>query len=162
MNKWFSILACVSVVGTVMTGCAQDGSSGMNKTTSGALIGGGVGATLGGLFGHGSAGAVVAGGLVGGLLGGVIGHEMDERDREARARALQAALQTSKSDQPKTWHNPKTGNSGTIKTLSGYTTSPNGRTCRDFQESYLKQGKNYEQTARACRNSNGEWELANS
>jgi surface antigen len=158
MSKWPLALACA---GAFVVGCAQNGSGGMNNTTSGTLIGGGVGAALGGIFGHGSAGAIVAGGLVGGLLGGVVGHEMDERDREARARAVQAALQTSRNDQPKTWHNSKTGNSGTIKPLSGYTSSPNTQTCRDFQETYVKQGQTYEQTARACRDSKGEWQLAN-
>ncbi|HTR10549.1 MAG TPA: RT0821/Lpp0805 family surface protein [Paraburkholderia sp.] len=161
MNNWLWTLASISLAGAVVAGCAQNGSSGMNNTTSGALVGGGVGAALGGIFGHGNAGAIVAGGLVGGLLGGVIGHEMDERDREARERAVQAALQSSKNDQAKTWHNSKTGNSGTIKPLSGYTSSPSAQTCRDFQETYVKAGQTYQQTARACRNSKGEWQLAN-
>lgn len=85
---------------------------------------------------------------------------MDERDREARDRALQEALQSSKNSQPKHWRNTKTGNSGTIKPLNGYTASANAQTCRDFTESYVKEGKTYEQNAHACRNSKGEWQLA--
>lgn len=165
MNRYLSAVACASVATLIVTGCADNGtgtgSTGMNKTTSGALIGAGAGAALGGIFGHGSAGAIVAGGLAGGLLGGVIGHQMDERDREARDRALQEALQSSKNSQPKHWQNAKTGNSGTIKPLNGYTTSASAQTCRDFTESYVKEGKTYEQTAHACRNSKGEWQLAN-
>jgi surface antigen len=144
----------------LIIGCAQDGSGGMNKTTSGALIGAGTGAAVGGLLGHGSAGAIVAGGLAGGLLGGVIGHELDERDKQAREQALQTALQSSKNNQTKHWHNAKTGNSGTIKPLNGYTTSAKAQTCRQFTETYEKEGKTYEQNARACRNANGEWQLA--
>ncbi|WP_052409356.1 RT0821/Lpp0805 family surface protein [Paraburkholderia oxyphila] len=132
----------------------------MNKATAGSLIGAGTGATLGGLFSHGSAGGIVAGGLIGGLLGGVIGHEMDERDREAREQALQQALQTSKNNQTRHWHNAKTGNSGSIKPLNGYSASASAQTCRQFTETYVKEGKTYEQNARACRNSNGEWQLA--
>jgi surface antigen len=139
---------------------ADNGSGGTNKTTSGALKGTGAGATLGGLFGHGSAGAIVASGLAGELLGGVIGHELDERDRQAREQALQAALQSSKNNQKQNWNNANTGNSGTIKPLNGYVSSPNAQTCRQFTETYEKEGKTYEQNARACRNANGEWKLA--
>ncbi|WP_165847979.1 RT0821/Lpp0805 family surface protein [Paraburkholderia lacunae] len=132
----------------------------MNKTTSGTLLGAGTGAALGGLFSHGSAGAIVAGALVGGVLGGLIGHQMDERDREARDRAVQEALQNSKNHQTSHWHNAKTGNSGSIKPLSGYTASPSAQTCRGFTETYVREGKTYEQNAHACRNSKGEWQLA--
>jgi surface antigen len=160
MNKCLSALVCASVASVITTGCAQNGSSGMDKTTSGALIGAGAGATLGGLFGHGNVGAIVAGGLVGGLLGGAIGHQMDVRDREAHDRAIQEALQNSKNNQPKHWHNAKTGNSGSIKPLNGYTASASAQTCREFTETYVKEGKTYEQNARACRDSKGEWQLA--
>ncbi|MGO4328741.1 RT0821/Lpp0805 family surface protein [Cupriavidus sp. 2TAF22] len=153
-------IGCAAVASAI-AGCATGDSSGMNKTTSGALIGAGTGAALGGLFSHGNAGAIVAGGMAGALLGGIIGREMDERDREARQAALKQALQTSENNQPKTWRNAKTGNSGTIKPLSGYTKSPTAQTCRKFNETYVKEGKTYEQSSRACRNANGEWELAN-
>jgi len=144
----------------MITGCAQD-TTGMNKTTTGALIGAGTGAAIGGIASHGNAGAIIVGGMAGALLGGVIGHVMDERDREAHEAALKQALQTSENNHPKTWHNAKTGNSGTIKPLSGYTKSPTAKTCRNFTETYVKEGKTYEQNSRACRNANGEWELAN-
>jgi surface antigen len=161
MNNWLLGIACTVVFSAVSTGCADSsGSGGIDKTTGGALIGAGAGATLGGLFGHGNAGAIVAGGLAGGLLGGVIGHELDERDKQARAAALQEALQTSQNNHTRQWHNPKTGNSGTIKPVSGYTKSASAQTCRQFNETYTKDGKPYEQTSRACRDANGEWKLA--
>jgi surface antigen len=161
MNNWLLAIACTVVSSVVLTGCADSsGSGGLDNTTGGALIGAGAGATLGGLFSHGNAGAIVAGGLAGGLLGGVIGHELDERDREARAAALQQALQTSQDNRPRQWHNPKTGNSGAIKPLNGYTKSASAQTCREFTETYTKEGKTYEQTSRACRDANGEWKLA--
>jgi surface antigen len=158
MRMRWTAWACATAAGLVI-GCADDGSGGMNKTTSGALIGAGAGATLGGLLGH-SAGAAVVGGLAGGLLGGVIGHQLDERDKLAREQALQAALQSSKNNQTQHWHNTTTGNSGSIKPLNGYTTSAKAQTCRQFTETYEKEGKTYEQNARACRNANGEWQLA--
>ena len=163
MKAWTSSMACLSVAGALVAGCAQDGSmnmGGMDKTTSGALMGAGAGALVGGVAGKGSAGAIVVGGLAGALLGGIIGKVMDDRDRAAREAALKQALQTSENNKPHTWHNAKTGNSGSIKPLSGYSKSPSAKTCRDFTETYVKEGKSYEQTSRACRNANGEWELA--
>lgn len=160
MNKWLSVAACGILIGTVLAGCAQDGSGGMSKTSQGALIGGASGGLLGGLIGHSGTSAVI-GGLAGALLGGIIGKEMDDRDREARQAALQQALQTSQNNQPRHWHNTKTGNSGTIKPLSGYAKSPSAPTCRDFSETYERDGKQYEQTSKACRNAKGEWQLAN-
>lgn len=163
MKKLPSMLICSALTTAMFAGCADNGSGGgMNKTTSGALIGAGTGAALGGIFGHGSAGAIAAGGLVGGLLGGVIGHQLDERDRAAREAALQAALQTSKNNTTTHWQNPKTGNSGNIKPLNGYTKSAKESTCREFTESYVKEGKTYQQTGHACRNANGEWQLQES
>ncbi|RDK11214.1 RT0821/Lpp0805 family surface protein [Cupriavidus lacunae] len=160
MNNWTIAVGCAAAASAILVGCAEGQSTGMNKTTSGALIGAGTGAALGGILSHGNAGAIVAGGLAGALLGGIIGKEMDERDREAREAALRHALQTTPNNQPKTWHNAKTGNSGTIKPLSGYSKSPNAQTCRKFSETYVKEGKTYEQTSQACRNANGEWVLA--
>lgn len=157
-KKWLSIVACGAVAAT-LAGCAQDGSNNLSKTSQGALIGGAGGGLLGGLIGH-SGTSVVVGGLAGALLGGIIGKEMDDRDREARQLALQQALQTSQNNQQRQWHNTKTGNSGSIKPLSGYTKSANAQTCRDFTETYTRDGKQYEQTSRACRNAKGEWALA--
>lgn len=161
MNRTNVSMACGAMAAALIAGCADNGTGGgMNKTTTGALIGAGAGAAVGGLAGHGSAGAIVAGGLAGALLGGIIGQVMDQRDREARQAALQQALQTSPNNQPKAWRNAKTGNSGTIKPLNGYAKSPTAQTCRNFTETYVKDGKPYEQNAKACRNANGEWELA--
>jgi surface antigen len=159
MKKWLSIAARGTLIGAALAGCAQDGSGGMSKTSQGALIGGASGGLLGGLIGH-SGTSVVIGGLAGALLGGIIGKEMDDRDREARQVALQQALQNTQNNQQRQWHNTKTGHSGTIKPLNGYSKSPSAQTCRDFTETYQRDGKQYEQTSKACRNANGEWQLA--
>ncbi|WP_162600636.1 RT0821/Lpp0805 family surface protein [Paraburkholderia sp. C35] len=159
MKTWILLAASSMLLGSVLAGCAQDGSGGMSKTSQGALIGGASGGLLGGIFGHNGTSAVI-GAAAGALLGGIIGKEMDDRDREARQAALQQALQTSQNNQPRQWKNTKTGHSGTIKPLNGYAKSPSAQTCRDFTETYQRDGKQYEQTSKACRNANGEWQLA--
>jgi surface antigen len=79
-----------------------------------------------------------------------------------RNAALVRSLQTAKTNQTLTWTNPKTGNSGTIKPLSGYTKAANSQSCRDFGESYTRDGHTYTQQSRACRDPNGEWKVVSS
>ncbi|MFC1708643.1 glycine zipper domain-containing protein, partial [Candidatus Omnitrophota bacterium] len=68
----------------VITGCESMGE----KTKSGALIGGIVGAGAGGIIGHqsghGGEGAAI-GAAVGAISGGLIGNQMDKSDQEAQA-----------------------------------------------------------------------------
>lgn len=163
MNRrlWFASTAVVGCV--ILMGCTVTGSSSDNKN----MIGGAsIGAILGGVAGasasHGNAGATVAGALAGGLIGGLIGQKMDERDREERNAALLQTLQTSANDHPRHWKNPKTGNSGTIKPVNGYTKVANAQTCRDYTETYTREGKTYTDNARACRDANGQWKPASS
>jgi hypothetical protein len=77
----------VVLSGMTLSGCeAPDGTP--DRTATGALIGGGAGATTGALVGgssHGVEGALIGGGI-GAVTGGVIGHSMDEEER-ARLRA---------------------------------------------------------------------------
>jgi hypothetical protein len=82
-----ALILTVAGFAIVFSGCeAPDGSP--DRTATGALIGGGAGATVGALAGgssHGVEGALIGGGI-GAVTGGVIGHSMDEEER-ARLRA---------------------------------------------------------------------------
>jgi len=151
-----AVAACVIAMGCTATGSSSDNKNTIGGASIGALLGGAIGASTS----HGNAGATIAGALAGGLLGGLIGQKMDERDREERNAALLKTLQTSANEHPRHWKNPTTGNSGTIKPLSGYTKAANAETCRDFEESYTRDGKTYTQTSRACRDANGQWKSA--
>lgn len=161
MNKhsWLAssaVIGCLTVVGCTVTGPSSGNQNMIGGASIGALLGGVAGASAS----HGNAGATIAGALAGGLVGGLIGQKMDERDREERNAALLQTLQTSTNDHPRHWKNPKTGNSGTIKPLSGYTKAANAQTCRDYTETYVRDGKTYTDTARACRDANGQWKSA--
>jgi outer membrane lipoprotein SlyB len=79
-------LTTLLALGTlVLTGCeTYDGRP--NRTASGALIGGAVGATTGAIIGnnsrHGNGGAgALIGGAIGALAGGAIGNSMDQQER---------------------------------------------------------------------------------
>lgn len=67
----------------LLTGC-------QTKAGTGAAIGGGGGALIGGIIGnhngHGAGGAVI-GGAIGAITGGLIGHSMDKQDERERQAA---------------------------------------------------------------------------
>lgn len=154
-----ALFVSISVFGTActMTGPASDNKNTIGGASIGALLGGVTGAAAS----HGNAGATVAGVVAGGLIGGLIGQQLDQRDREQRDAALVQSLQTSANDHPQHWKNPQTGNSGTVKPLSGYSKSPTAQTCRDYQETYTRNGQTFTDTARACRDANGQWKRVN-
>jgi outer membrane lipoprotein SlyB len=75
-----------------------------DRTATGALAGGALGATTGAIIGHGSGrhgveGALI-GGAVGALAGGMIGHSMDQEHRAALARQSPETLQRMDAGQP--------------------------------------------------------------
>lgn len=83
MKRYASVLAAATLA-VVMTGCVNpDGTQ--NNTGSGALIGAGTGALIGGANGRGGEGALV-GAAIGLLAGGLVGHAVDQ-NQQARLRA---------------------------------------------------------------------------
>jgi outer membrane lipoprotein SlyB len=90
-TKLFELWLAAAAVGLLAAGCeTPEGTP--NRTATGALIGGGIGAASGALIGggrHGAEGALI-GGALGAVTGGLIGHSMDEEQRERlRAQAPQ-------------------------------------------------------------------------
>ena len=86
--KHITVGLVVIAAGLVLVGC-ETPESRTDRTASGALAGGaigaGSGAIIGSMSGHAGEGALI-GGAIGAVTGGVIGHSMDEVQRE-RVRA---------------------------------------------------------------------------
>src|ERR1041385_6662762 len=86
MNKHVLSLTVVAM-GALLTGCeTPEGEP--DRTGTGALVGGGIGAASGAIIGgsrHAGEGALI-GGAIGALSGALVGHSMDE-DARARLRA---------------------------------------------------------------------------
>ena len=82
-----TLVLAASAVG--LTGCVSPNGE-PDNTGSGALIGAGTGALIGGANGRGGGGALI-GAAVGAVAGGLIGHSMDQ---EQQARLRQQAPQT--------------------------------------------------------------------
>lgn len=86
--KTYSLALTLGALALVLAGC-ETPSGTPDRTATGALAGGGIGAAsgaiIGGVSGHPAEGALI-GGAVGVVTGGLIGHSMDEQER-ARLQA---------------------------------------------------------------------------
>lgn len=73
-------------------------------------------------------------------------------------RALQDVLENNHLGQTGNWHNPQTGNRGTITATRTYETSA-GRPCRDYQETVTAHGVTRFRYGTGCRRADGVWEV---
>jgi surface antigen len=146
-----------------LAACAADGggygSSPVNKQNiggvAGAVLGGVAGSTIGG--GKGQLWATGAGVLVGALVGSEIGKSLDRADQMYAQRAFTQAV-AAPNNQQITWSNPESGNAGSYTPVrSGR--SNDGRTCREFKQSIVIDGKTETGVGTACQSSDGTWQI---
>ncbi len=138
------------------------GSSGMpqaNKQNvgglAGAVLGGLAGSTMG--KGKGQLWTTGAGVLVGALVGSEIGKSLDRADQMYAQRAFGQAT-TAPVGQQISWANPESGNSGTYTpTRTGRTSD--GRTCREFTQTIVIDGRAETGVGTACQNMDGTWAI---
>ena len=135
------------------------GGSGMSTgETVGTLGGAAAGGLLGAQFGKGEGRllATVAGTLAGGYLGNRLGAHFSAVDRQEAAAAERSAVTSGEATR---WSNPETGNSGAVTPTRTFSDAA-GRTCREFEHTVMVDGRPESGHGTACRNANGEWELA--
>jgi len=101
--KTFQTVVVMLVVTLLLTGC-ETPSGQPDRTASGALLGGmlgaGTGALIGNYSGHRTAAGAAIGGALGALTGGIIGHALDQQQRETLSRQSPATLQRVEQGQP--------------------------------------------------------------
>lgn len=136
-------------------GCAT--AQGAPKTTIGGLGGAVAGGILGERLG-GHTGGIIAGALLGGLIGGAVGNVLDQRDRELAHQTAHASLETVPTGTPSTWVNPDTGNRGTFTPTHTYQ-QPDGRYCREYQQTIVVAGESQQSYGTACREPDGSWRV---
>lgn len=99
MTRTLCLIASVTVL---LAGC-QTPEGETDRTASGALAGGalgaGTGAIIGSQGGHAGEGALI-GGAIGALTGGIIGRSMDEQQRETLTRQSPQTMQRVEQGQP--------------------------------------------------------------
>ncbi|WP_420131192.1 RT0821/Lpp0805 family surface protein [Rhodopseudomonas sp.] len=81
-----------------------------------------------------------------------------EADLALARIAASDVLTKGGKDSSQPWENPATGARGSVTPLAtAYTTD--GRSCRDFLASYVKEGSESWMQGAACRSAQGHWEI---
>jgi surface antigen len=152
-SAFVSLLALASVL------CACVGASAPGpKTQVGAATGAAAGGLLGAALG-GETEGIIAGVLLGGLMGGAVGNALDNADRTYATRTAYYGLETTPSGTTSEWHNPDSGNSGTLTPMRTYQTA-SGSYCREFQQTVTVGGLTEDAYGTACRQPDGSWRIA--
>ncbi|MFP4284908.1 MAG: YMGG-like glycine zipper-containing protein [Desulfovermiculus sp.] len=150
MNKAGMILCCLLTGVLFLSACG-------NKAQQGGVAGGLTGALIGSHLGpeddeHRRENALIGAGI-GALLGYAVGNELDKYDRAQ----IGNTLEYTPSNQTKSWVNPDTKNrfQATPKPAS----QSGGQVCRNVVIDAWIDGQREDVQARACRRSDGQWEL---
>ncbi|MDJ0849853.1 MAG: RT0821/Lpp0805 family surface protein [Myxococcota bacterium] len=126
-----------------------------------AQVGAFTGAAAGGLLASAASGgegdAIAAGVLLGGLLGGALGDHLDRVDRHYAAQAFQDGLEWEPSGHSSSWHNPDSGNSGSVTPTRTYETARGH--CREYTQTVEIGGRSRTAYGTACRDAWGEWRV---
>ncbi|MFO7875741.1 MAG: glycine zipper domain-containing protein [Desulfovermiculus sp.] len=139
----FVCLLCISACG--------------NKAQQGGVAGGLTGALIGSHLGpeddeHRRENALIGAGI-GALLGYAVGNELDKHDRAQ----IGNTLENTPSNQTRSWVNPDTQNRFQATPKPAYQSG--GQVCRDVVIDAWIDGQREDVQAKACRRSNGQWEL---
>ncbi len=147
--------AIVLAFALVFSGCAP--TTGPTEG-AGTIIGAGTGALLGAQVGSGRGRlvAVAVGTLAGALMGQEVGRSLDRADQLAMERNAQQALEYNRTQQPSTWRNPDTGNSGAITPVKTFQTAQ-GQYCREYIQTVTIAGQEQQAYGTACRQPDGTW-----
>lgn len=148
------VFCVLSVVASLLLGGCEGGP----KQQIGTVLGAGIGAVAGTAIGDGRGQklAIAAGTLVGAILGSEIGKSLDKADLAYLNQTQQQTLESAPSGTEKTWHNPDSGNSGSIIAQPAVQLA-DGTYCRDFQQTVTADGKTETANGRGCREPDGEW-----
>ena len=125
-------------------------------TLLGAVAGGVAGAQVG--KGRGKLVATGVGAALGALIGSEVGKSLDRADQLAMQHTTQNTLETAPAGATSTWHNPDSGNRGTVTPTQTYQKN-DGRYCREFTQTVTVGGRTQEAYGTACRQPDGSWQI---
>ncbi len=140
-----------------LASCTKEESGTLLGAIGGAAIGSAIGGKGGGT---GKVVAVAAGTLAGAYIGREIGRSLDKADRQAMQDRTQYSLESTQSGTTSNWHNPDSGNSGTVTPQPAYTNKKE-EYCREYQQTVTVGGKTETAYGTACRQPDGTWKITN-
>lgn len=153
MKKTSKILLILSMSAALIS-CTKEESG----TVIGAIAGGVIGSQFGG--GSGNVAATGIGVMAGAMIGKSIGKNLDAKDKRLMQLTSQRALERSRTGYISTWVNPDSGNTGTITPTRSFN-DYSGRVCREYTQTVNIGGKVERVFGRACRLSDGSWQIQN-
>ncbi|HET6605156.1 MAG TPA: hypothetical protein VFG62_00720 [Rhodopila sp.] len=163
------IAVCLIAVPLSLTACQNNEQTGaLLGTGGGALVGG----VLGNVIGHSTAATVIGatvGGGIGYFAGSAIGRNLDEADRARAAAATQQALAAPvyyppsgapprPPAQPVSWASDHNTNIRGSSTVVAVNRAPRGGECKTVREVAYIKGQEEVQNSKYCRSSDGSWE----
>ncbi len=142
----------------LLASCAEQGGP-LSKQQVGTVLGGIGGAAAGSQFGKGTGhvAAIATGTLLGAALGSSLGASLDKNDMNYYNHTSQNTLETAPTGHTSEWHNPDSGNYGTITPVRTYTEQ--GRYCREYRQHIVVNGKTEQAYGKACRQADGTWRI---
>jgi len=156
---WRGAILAALVLPLALAACARGDYPGPKQsvgTVGGAVLGGLLGSQIG--EGQGRLWATGAGAVLGALAGSEIGKSLDRADQLYMSRTTQASLEHTRTGTTSTWENPDTGHSGSVTPVDTYQ-QPDGRYCREFQQTVTIGGRSEQAYGTACRQPDGSWEI---
>ena len=142
----------------VLAGCGAHSYG--EKQGLGTLLGGAAGAVAGAQFGSGGGRLAMTalGTLAGAAIGNSFGESLDRADRAYLHNAHASALERNPVGKASYWHNPDTGNHGSVAPTNTYQ-APTGEYCREYQQTIVVGGRTQQGYGTACRKPDGDWEI---
>ena len=141
-----SVLAAGLCSALALSACGDTGWG--DKQSAGTAVGAGGGAVLGAAVG-GWQGAAI-GAVAGGVVGNLVGKDMDRQERD---RAEEATWRSARDGRRSDW-NYDGGGRGYSEPASDYYWR-DGQQCRDFNQYFTKNGRDYSDRVTVCRDRNG-------
>lgn len=158
VKNFKSIYVMGALVIFVVSGCA-DNHNGNSKQNVGTVVGAGLGALAGAQFGKGDGriATAVVGSMLGGYIGNQTGASLDKADAVYYSRTFTNSLEYNPSGVTSTWRNPDSGHYGKITPRETYV--ERGQNCREYIQEVFIGGKREHAFGKACRRSDGSWEI---
>ena len=161
MKSNYTLTTKILLLSILITSCT-DNKQGVG-TGIGVIAGGLIGSTIG--KGDGKIVATIIGAGAGGLIGSAIGKELDDQDKKIMELKSQQALEKATSGSSVVWHNPDTGNNGSItptRTFKAESGVNQGKYCREFTQVITIAGESRKAYGTACRAPDGSWQIQSS
>jgi len=156
-SKALRMTTIILAFSLAVASCTKEQTGTLLGAIGGAAIGDAIGGKGGGT---GNTIAIALGTLAGAAIGSSIGRSLDRADRMAMQHRTQYSLESTTSGTRSTWHNPDSGNSGTITPQPAFTNKKN-EYCREYQQTITVGGKTETAYGTACRQADGAWKITN-